>query len=174
MLRLVDKLIFALAFLAGLQVPQLAAHYHQYLSGYYAALNAQVEGYRATAFLHDYRNVEAMIAEHLGNASPSVRSDAEQKLNTLREYEGIQEGVQVFVDGNLLQQSFYMLHPSRYDMLENVLNNFEPGVPLTMAAFVSALLLALLVNACLACPVLLVKLARRRRTAVRLSEAGSH
>ena len=174
MLRLVDKLIFALAFLAGLQVPQLAAHYHQYLSGYYVALNAQVEGYRATAYLHDYRNVEAMIAEHLSNTSASVRSDAAQKQSTLVEHERLETGVQIFADGNLLQQSLYMFHPSRYDMLENVLKNFEPGVPLTTAAFLSALLLALLLNACLACPVMLMRLIRRRRTAVRLNEAGSH
>lgn len=167
MWRLVDKLIFALAFLAGLQVPQLAAHYHQYLSGYHDALSAQVEGFQATAYLHDYADVEAMIEDHLDNPAPSVRTDALQKRTTLAEYERLKEGVQVFSEGSLLQQSLYMFHPSRYDMLENVMGNFEPGVPLTTAAFVSALLLALLVNVCIACPVMLLRLFRRRGAAAR-------
>lgn len=167
MFRLVDKLIFALAFLAGLQVPQLAAHYHQYLSGYHDALSTQVEGYQATAYLHDYAGIEAMIADHLDNPAPSVRTDAQQKQVTLAEYERLEEGVEVFSEGNLLQQSLYMFHPSRYGMLENVMGNFEPGVPLTTAAFVSALLLALLVNACMACPLMLFRLFRRRGKAAR-------
>lgn len=167
MFRLVDKLIFALAFLAGLQVPQLAAHYHQYLSGYHDALSAQVEGYQATAYVHDYANVEAMIEDHLGNPAPSVRTDAQQKQATLAEYERLQEALEVFAEGNLLKQSLYMFNPSRYDRLENVMGNFEPGVPLTTSAFVSALLLALLVNACIACPLMLRRRFRRRGAAAR-------
>lgn len=145
-LRLLDKLIFAVTLVLALQVPQLADHYHQFLSGLYQSTKWQVDGYEATARQYEYPDTNAMIGHHLQNNVASVRADAEQKLATLAIYEQLQDGMLVFKSGNLLKKAVYMFNPARLDYLKAALNNFKPGIPLSLDGLMFGLLLGLLLN----------------------------
>jgi hypothetical protein len=61
--RLIDKLVFGFILVIALQLPQLADHYQQFLSGLYESTRWQVEGYEATAKEYHYADVDAMIAQ---------------------------------------------------------------------------------------------------------------
>ncbi|WP_199611059.1 DUF2937 family protein [Flocculibacter collagenilyticus] len=152
-LRFIDKLLFGFLLILALQIPLLAEHYHQYLSGYYYATQAQVEGYKLTAKAHEYPDVYAMIERHLNNELPSVRTDAQQKLDTLKEYEQLQSALVVFEQGNILEKTLFMFHPQRYQRLDNIIENFHPGIPLTIDAMIFALLFTVVINLCWASPV---------------------
>mgnify|MGYP003624236534 CR=1 FL=1 len=152
LLNIVDKLVFGTLLLLALQVPLLADHYLQYISGYFAALEKQVEGFEANAKLNAYDDVYAMIDDLLLNNTAAVRVDAQQKLSTLEEYEDLTVALNLFASGNILQQSWYMFQPSRYDTLQNVLDNFEPGIPLGVTEILYAIVLAMLLNLCLLLP----------------------
>lgn len=159
--RLLDKLVFAVLLIAALQIPLLVDHYHQYLSGYYQATQSQVEGYEATAKAHQFADAKAMIENHLTNPEPSVRADAEQKLDTINLLSELRLGMDVFANGNLLQKIGFMLNPSRIHQLKNVVQNFKPGIPLNAADLAFAVLMALLLNVLITLPFRLM-----RRTSV--------
>lgn len=160
--RLIDKLIFGLSLIVALQVPQLADHYQQFIFGLYQATHAQVLGYQQTASLHEYENVNAMIAHHLQNDVKSVRTDAQQKLDTLALHEHLTELNKVFDSGNLIEKAYTMLQPANYSYLEKTLTNFTLGVPLSMNAIGFGVLFALLLNAVITSPVLLFVFVRKR------------
>lgn len=151
-LNILDKLVFGALLLLALQVPVLADHYLQYISGYFAAIEKQVEGFEANAKLNAYDDVYAMIDDLLANNTAAVRIDAQQKLETLEEYNDLSVALNMFADGNILQQSWYMFQPSRYETLENVLVNFEPGIPLGVTEILYAIVLAMLLNLCFLLP----------------------
>lgn len=159
--KLIDKLIFAATLIVALQVPQLADHYQQFLAGNYAATQETVDGYQATADEFGYPSVTAMIEHHLQNPVPSVRADAQQKQRTLVLLAELEQGMDVFEKGYLVQKLVYMLHPSRFDYLSKTLDNFTLGIPLTLSGLSFGLIVGLLLNYIIALPLLLW--ARRRR-----------
>lgn len=143
---LLDKLLFGLTLLLALQVPQLADHYQQFLSGWFESTQWQVEGYEATAKEFGYADAAAMIEQHQQNSEPSVRADAEQKLATLALYDELKTGISLFREGNLLSQSIYMFAPSRYNYLEKTIDNFKPGIPLTTSGLLFGAIVGLMLN----------------------------
>ncbi|MCU8020378.1 MULTISPECIES: DUF2937 family protein [unclassified Shewanella] len=144
--RLIDKLVFGFILVIALQLPQLADHYQQFLSGLYESTRWQVEGYEATAKEYHYADVDAMIASHQQNEEPSVRADAEQKVQTLALYKALTQGVAIFNTGNLFEKTAYMFNPVRFDYLEKTISNFKPGIPLTSSGIGFGVLVALVVH----------------------------
>ena len=161
--RFIDKMIFAAILLLALQVPQLADHYLQYLQGYFDATAEQVEGFRLNALQNGYADIDAMLQAHLQNSVASVRTDAEQKQQTLVMFEELGGGLTVFREGNLLEQSVWMFNPERSQMLKSVLQNFVPGIPLSPMAFVFAVITALISNILIASPVYFFQWRKRRK-----------
>ena len=168
--RLLDKILFTAILITGLQLPQLMEQYQQYLAGYFDATRLQVENYRGNAILNGYVDIYAMIDEHLQNTISSVRTDAEQKLETLAEYDELTEGMNIFQTGNLLEKTMYMFSPQRTDMLKGTLVNFEPGIPLSVNAFFFALILAVLLNGLIASHVYLYKWRKNKKAKVLLQQ----
>lgn len=144
--RLIDKLVFGFILVIALQLPQLADHYQQFLSGLYESTRWHVEGYEATAKEYHYADVDAMIARHQQNEEPSVRADAEQKVQTLALYKALTQGVAIFNTGNLFEKTAYMFNPVRFDYLEKTISNFKPGIPLTSSGIGFGVLVALVVH----------------------------
>lgn len=142
-----DKFLFGALLLLVLQVPILADHYGQFISGYFDATKHQVEGFEATAAAHQFADVNSMIDVHLKNPEASVRTDAAQKLQTLQEYETLKTAVQIFAQGNIFEKAFYMFKPSGWKMLRSVLPNFKPGIPLSVEYFIYAFFIAWLLGA---------------------------
>lgn len=144
--KLLDKIIFACAFVIALQCPQLSDHYQQHLAGLYHATKWQVEGYAKTAKQYHFPSTQAMINRHLVNAELSVRADAKQKQQTLLKFADLTKGMAIFEQGNLLQKMLYMFSVERFDRLHNTFDNFKLGIPLTTSALLFALILAIILN----------------------------
>jgi hypothetical protein len=159
--RLLDKLVFGAALIFALQMPLLVDHYHQYLSGLYSATKWQVDGYEATAKAHQFADVNSMIDNHLKNAEPSVRTDAEQKRQTVELLQELTIGMDTFAHGNLLEKMVFMLHPDRVHVVKEVLQNFKVGIPLNASGLLFGVVLALLLNMLIMLPFRLMRSGRR-------------
>ncbi|TPH18148.1 DUF2937 family protein [Litorilituus lipolyticus] len=154
--RLIDKLIFGTSLIIALQVPQLAEHYQQFLSGLYQATKWQVDGYQITADKYEYDSIRAMIDHHLSNDVLSVRADATQKLVTLEKFEQLTDGLELFKQGNLLEKSYYMFQPKRVTYLKETLANFSLGIPLTFNGILFGIVVGLLINLLITGPITLI------------------
>lgn len=163
--RMIDKIIFGFALIAALQFPLFAEHYHQFLSGYYKATQQQIDSYETIAKEHNYPNLEAMIEHHLKNTVPSVRSDAQAKLNTLEIYEELLEGMSIFQYGNLAEKSIYIFFTGNKERLSITLSNFEPGIPLSLEGLGIGVIAGLLINFFITLPfsMLSKRLSRKKR-----------
>ena len=87
--NLVDKFLFAVLLIAAMQIPILADHYRQYLSGYYDATQRTIEEYQALANQFGYSNVAQMIAALEQNDVALVREDARNKARTLETFNNL-------------------------------------------------------------------------------------
>lgn len=144
--RIFDKIVFATLFVAALQVPILADHYRQYLSGYYDATLDEVSAMSVLAEKHGYASVGAMISALKQNTQAIVREDAVRKelmFTTLKE---IEHGIRILEYGHYYEKAWYIFSPTHTQTLGRVLTNFSPSVPLTPMAILFSFLTALLLN----------------------------
>ncbi len=173
--RVIDKLVFTALLLIAMQVPILADHYRQYLAGYLDATNEQVEQYRALAARHGYVSVEAMIRKLQQNPDAIVRDDAKNKAETVKKLLTLQSGLRTLSEGNYYQQAVYMFSPQRLSVLQRVLDNFSPSIPLSPAAVGFSIVNAIILNLLLVSPVWLVRKRRQhRQSAFPASSASRH
>jgi hypothetical protein len=151
-INIVDKIVFGALLIVFFQVPILADHYLQYVSGYFDATEQQVEGFKANAAQHNYPDVYAMIQDLSVNPSSVVRTDAEQKLQTMQEYEELKIAITTLKDGNIYERAWFMFNPSRWERLTNVYENFKPGIPLSLQDICFSLFTALILSLCIIWP----------------------
>lgn len=136
-----------------LQVPMISDHYLQYVSGYYESTKLQVNGFEANARRHEYSDVYAMISDLLNNSSAVVRVDAEQKLQTMKDFADLKSAMIILSSGNMFEKLVFILNPSRSSALGKVLDNFRPGIPLSVSVLAYSVLSALLLNFILISPI---------------------
>ena len=151
-INIFDKIVFGVLLLLFFQVPILAGHYLQYVSGYFGATEGQVEGFKANAAQHNYPDVYAMIEDLLANTNSVVRTDAQQKMQTMKEYEELKLSIATLKEGNIYQRGWFMFSPSRWETLNKVYENFKPGIPLSLQDLGFSLLTALILSICLVWP----------------------
>ena len=144
--RVLDKVLFAVLFILTLQVPILADHYRQYLSGYYDALRDEVSSSSMLAKQHGFSSVEAMLNSLQTNSEALVREDAQLKATRFAQIEVIEQGMRKLEHGHYFDKLMFMVTPSQYDTLQRVLKNFRPSVPLTPSSVIFSLISAILLN----------------------------
>lgn len=144
--RVTDKLLFAILLLATLQVPILADHYRQYLSGFYDAQLEQVTAIEQLARDYNYNTVDALLESLAQNSNPVVREDARNKASAIARMREVETGLETLTNGAYYQQAWYMFSPSRKNTLFRVLDNFSPSVPLSPEPVVFSILFAILLN----------------------------
>jgi hypothetical protein len=145
-LNIVEKIVFGALLLILFQVPILADHYLQFVSGYYEATSKQVEGFKQNAAQHQYPDVYAMIDDLSKNSNSVVRTDAEQKMQTMREYEELKLTIATLQNGNIIERAWFMFNPARWETLEKVVVNFKPGIPLGLNDIIFGVLVALVLS----------------------------
>lgn len=151
-LNTLDKVLFASLLLTFFQLPLITNDYLQFINGYYLSTKSQVDGFKLNAETHEYTDVYAMVEDFKKNPNPAIRMDGEQKEQTLKEYEALEEGLSVLTHGNIVEKAMYMFNPERWEVLEEVMKNFKPGIPLTIYGLASSLLAALVLAAILMWP----------------------
>ncbi len=151
-INIFDKIIFGALLLLFFQVPILSDHYLQYVSGYYDATSKQVEGFKENAAKHEYSDVYAMINDLLINENSVVRTDAEQKMQTMNEYEELTLTIATLKQGNIYERAWFIFNPARFDTLKKVYENFKPGIPLSGNDIGFSILTALILSICIMWP----------------------
>jgi hypothetical protein len=151
-INIFDKIVFGVLLLLFFQVPILADHYLQFVSGYFEATERQVEGFKANATQHEYADVYAMIKDLSANPNSVVRTDAQQKMQTMQEYEDLKVSMVTLKNGNIYERAWFMFHPARWQTLNKVYENFKPGIPLHLQDLGFSLLTALILSLCIMWP----------------------
>lgn len=159
--RTLDKLLFAALLVVAMQVPILADHYLQYLTGFSDATSEEVSRYQRLANEFGYSSVESMVSELSNSETPVVRADAQNKAASLARLNELKTGINTLSNGHYFEQAWYMFHPTRTDTLERVVSNFSPSVPLSAPAIAYSLITALALNLLLWTPIALLTAIRR-------------
>jgi len=143
---IIDKAVFSLLLFISLQIPNFVNHYHQFINGYYQALEKQVDGYQLTALEHNYPDTESMIEHHMANNVSSVRSDAKQKKRTIEDYNRLENALLLFEGNNLALKLVFISKPHNHHFFSQSLVNYKPGIPMDVYSLGFSFIFAVVVN----------------------------
>ncbi|WP_206485674.1 DUF2937 family protein [Thalassotalea sp. G2M2-11] len=141
--QLLDKCIFTVVFICGVQLPEFINQYSQRLSGHLNEANLQLAQFKQLAELHHQGNLHLLIRAYKQNSDPSVVDTA-----TIIE--------QLVSRVNYLQQHLHnMLSPSYWQKIQQLVINgdvsimeqtakiFSLAIPLELTALATGAILAL-------------------------------
>ena len=165
-LRLIDKIVFAALLILMLQVPIVTDHYVQYLNGYVDATQAEVDHYQQLADTYGYTNINAMLTALQTNQDPLVRDDAQHKQIVMQAHNEAQQALANLRTSNYFEQAWYFAQPAQYQRLSQMLNLYQPSLPLKPQAIGSALVTSLSLYLLLWLPLAWLRQRRKKRRQV--------
>jgi hypothetical protein len=137
---LLDRVLFALGVLLFMQVPHFVDQYTQRLGGYYQAQVNHLEQYQQIAKKQHQGDLDALIQEFVSSDRASVR-DTGNNINVTRgQAESIKNDLYVLDHKPLTAKLVHLATSTRYDIAEQTLTHYKPGVPFSIESLVCALL----------------------------------
>ena len=165
-LRLIDKIVFAALLILMLQVPIVTDHYVQYLNGYVDATQAEVDHYQQLADTYGYTDINSMLTALQANQDELVRDDAQHKQTVMQAHKEAQQALKKLRTSNYFEQAWYFAQPAQYQRLGQVLNLYQPSLPLKPQTVGSALITSFSLYLLLWLPVALLRHRRKKHRQV--------
>tara|TARA_B100000929_G_scaffold106403_1_gene84226 strand:- start:28 stop:543 length:516 start_codon:yes stop_codon:yes gene_type:complete len=165
-LRLIDKIVFAALLILMLQVPIVTDHYVQYLNGYVDATQAEVDHYQQLADTYGYTDINSMLTALQANQDALVRDDAQHKQTVMQAHKEAQQALKKLRTSNYFEQAWYFAQPAQYQRLGQVLNLYQPSLPLKPQTVGSALITSFSLYLLLWLPVALLRHRRKKHRQV--------
>lgn len=142
--RLLDKIFFAIGAIVFLQLPHFIDQYTQRMGGYAASQKAQLADYQSIANQHTQGDLEGYIERVKNNNDPAIQATAEQITGLIADNQSIEKELMVYENQPLWYQLPYFVGHIRMDLARGTLRTFTPGIPINLWAWGYGLLGGLL------------------------------
>jgi hypothetical protein len=146
-LGLADRVLFALALLLFMQLPQFIDHYTQRYAGYHQALVDSLAAHQHNADLHYHGDLRALIDDLLGSERPGIREMGAQLERDRQREARMAAGLLILREGNLFAKLRFLATDLDRPLAHGTLQDFKPGLPLTLDALVLGFSGAILASA---------------------------
>ncbi len=151
LLGLADRLLFAIALVAAMQLPQFVDQYTQRYGGYHQALVDSLAEHQRNADQHYGGNLDQLIADLHASSAVGIREIGD-KLGRDRGREAeMRSGLAILERGSLPAKLWYLAKHLDGDIAAGTCAAFAPGLPLSLDALLcglfGGLLATLLFNA---------------------------
>ncbi|MEQ1439393.1 DUF2937 family protein [Fontimonas sp. SYSU GA230001] len=144
---LLDRLLFAAGLALFLQIPQFIDHYTQRYGGYRQALADSVAQYQQNADRHYRGDLDAMTRDFRNDDKPALRDIGDKIADERRRLAEMEHGLAILRYGHLGQKLWYLARHIEPSIAYGVLENFRPGLPLTIDALLCGLVGGVLASA---------------------------
>lgn len=144
--KLIDKVVFFVAALAGMQIPEFTQQYRQRLGGHLAEAEHHLARYQQLADDSFGGDIRQLAQGFLVKPDETISRTGELILGLVARVEYLKSSILALNDAGLLNQVLYMMTRIDPEIAMAALREFKPGVPLTYDAAIYALLFGLLAS----------------------------
>jgi len=160
-LSLIDKMLFFIGGLIGLQISGSLQQYSQQLSEHLNKITSSLEQYTLMAKKSFNGNLNALIESFSTSKNEQLINISHNINDILARADELRESLSYLQQANIFQKIFYCLTDLESDIVWSTLANFQWSVPLTITAFFWAFVIALLASGLFNLSVYLIKRAIR-------------
>jgi hypothetical protein len=142
MIMLIRRLALFFAMISGIvcaQFPEYAQQYRQRLGGALDELDAIIARFDADAAQNGLTEPQG-VTQLRQNPDPFVRTRGDQMKDVIARRNKLQEQAQIFAEDGNFKRVWELVTQADPQIAWRAYQSFEPGVPVTMEGFVSALI----------------------------------
>lgn len=146
--QMIDRVVFFIAALAGMQIPAFLAHYRQRIDGQLSEASQTLENYQLIADRNHQGSLEALIEAFVSASDASSREIGFLIQDTQTHVSQLQVVLTGLRDGSLVQQLWHLLQHWDSQAFSATWALYQPSIVLTPQAILCALIIGLLASMC--------------------------
>ncbi|WDE09593.1 DUF2937 family protein [Thalassomonas haliotis] len=147
---LIDRCLFTVFFILGLQLPEFMQQYMQRLSGHLHEAHYQLDQFQAIADSQFQGNLQALIERYQSNSDNVFQQTGQMIENLVLRIDGFNQSLTNLQQGDYLNRLYYFVTQIDPELATATLKQYQLAVPLDMHALATgasfAIVLLLLIS----------------------------
>ena len=145
--HLVDKVLFTITVILGMQLPAFINAYVQRLSGHLNEANIQLSKFEEIAKFQYQGDLEKLVSAYLKNSDFSIQQTGKMISELMNRTEYFQAHMNALHSGEYIERVKYFLFNFDPSLARDTLNYFELSLPLTFEAVITGIGIAVFLTA---------------------------
>lgn len=145
--HLVDKVLFTITVILGMQLPAFINAYVQRLSGHLNEANIQLSKFEEIAKFQYQGDIDKLVNAYLKNTDFSIQQTGKMIAELINRTEHFQVHMDALNSGEYIERVKYFLLNLDHSLARDTLNYFELSLPLTFEAVITGIGIAIFLTA---------------------------
>lgn len=145
--HLVDKVLFTITVILGMQLPAFISAYVQRLSGHLNEANIQLSKFKEIAEFQYQGDLEKLVSAYLKNTDFSIQQTGKMIAELINRTEHLQVHMDALNSEQYIERVEYFLFNFDRSLARDTLNYFEMSLPLTVEAVLTGIVIAICLTA---------------------------
>lgn len=137
--QLLDKIFFTLGVIIFLQLPHFIDQYTQRIGGYTESKIQQLSEYQTIAENNYQGNLNLLIENFKNSSEKAIQQTGENISATQKDVFVLNDEIKLLENEGLFNKLVFLGTNLRYSIAKGTLSTFQPGIPLSLWAFVYGL-----------------------------------
>lgn len=147
--RIIDKILFTLMFIGGIQLPAFINAYRQQLSGHLNEAKEQLSQFQLIADIQYQGSIEQLVNAFKNNSDNAIQQMSTVIMRNIESVNAYQQHLLNLENANYLQRIYYFVTQMDIDKASETLTHFVPAIPLELNAIITGVILSLLLSSML-------------------------
>ena len=144
--QLIDKALFTVVFIVGIQLPAFINAYSQRLSGHLNEAKAHLQQYQSIADIQFQGSIEQLIRAFKSNSDTAIQQMSQVITDNKINVENYQQQIINLENNDYLNRLYYFVVQFDGEKASNTLASFIPAIPLELNALITGVVFSLLVS----------------------------
>jgi len=144
--HLIDKVLFTVTVILGMQLPAFISAYVQRLSGHLNEANIQLSKFKEIAEFQYQGDIDQLITAYLKNSDFSIQQTGKMIAELINRVEHYQVHMNTLTTGEYIERVQYFLFNFDRSLAQDTLAYFKLSLPLTVEAVLTGLAIAILLS----------------------------
>jgi hypothetical protein len=154
---IIDRIIFTLSFIAGVQAPEFIQQYAQRLSGHLDEAKFQLSQFQTIADIQFQGNLSTLISRYQTNSDIAIQETGKIVSSTVERISNFENQVSQLQQNDYLNRLYYFASEVDVSMAKATLQNFKLAIPLEPEALITGGVFAFTLVLILSALILLLK-----------------
>jgi hypothetical protein len=141
---LVDRFLFTISFIIGVQLPEFIVQYTQRLSGHLNEANRQLQQFQLIADNHFQGDLITMIKRYQGNTEASIVETGNLIVGTKERITYLEQHLANMTQTDLVNKYYTFVTEYDFTMAKATLQQFQMAIPLNYASLSTGAIIALI------------------------------
>ena len=138
--QLLDKIFFTMGVIVFLQLPHFLDQYTQRIGGFAESKIQQLEQYQLIAENNYDGNINLLIENFKNSQDKAIQQTGENISATQQDVYVLNDEIKLLEEEGLFKKVVFLSTNLRYNIARGTLGTFQPGIPLSIWAFVYGLI----------------------------------